>query len=123
MPEYDWELHRFLTKMLERDGNHRRFYMARPWRRLRARILEEFHYESQDELAGSPARYVRADVVHHDRYVDRYPGWALSEYWMDASGVVRRNLVPLSHDDHEARHGRGRYHERARADLLTQERW
>ncbi len=105
-PEYDWDLHRALTEMRERDGNHRRFYMAAAWRRLRAKVLAEFRYESYDELHASPARYVRATCVHHDRYVDKYPGWALSEFWCDDDGNVRRNLYPLSHEAHDARHGR-----------------
>lgn len=123
IPEYDWDLHRFLTEMWERDHNHLRFYNSASWRRLRARVLEEFHWESQDELLASPAKYVRADVVHHDRYVDKYPGWALSEFWVDKDGAVRRNLVPLSHDAHEARHSRGRYYVRPVIDTLTPERW
>ena len=106
VPEYDWDLHRRLVEMRERYGNHRRFYKSAEWRRLRAKVLEEFHHESQDELRQSPARYVRATCVHHDRYVDRHPGWALSEWWADDDGNVRRNLVPLSHDAHDARHGR-----------------
>lgn len=123
-PEYDWELHRDLIAMLEKDGNQRRFYMAAPWRRLRAKVLEEFHYESQDELHESPARYVRATCVHHDRFVDRYPGWALSEYWVDERGVVRRNLIPLSHDAHDARHNRCRRGVQACAiSPITDEWW
>ena len=86
--EYDWELHRDLLAMRERYGNHRRFYKSAAWRRLRAKVLEEFRYESQDELHASPARYVRATCVHHDRFVDKYPGWALSEWWVDDKGNV-----------------------------------
>lgn len=123
LPEYDWELHRFLTEMRERDGNNRRFYMAAPWRRLRAQVLEEFHWESQDELLESPARIVRATCVHHDRYIDKYPGWALSEFWLDHDGVVRRNLVPLSHDAHDRRHGRCGFEARPKVEPITIERW
>ncbi len=124
VPEYDWELHRHLMQMLERDGNQRRFYKSAAWRRLRAKVLAEFHYESWDEWHASPARYVRATCVHHDRYVDKYPGWALSEWWMDKDGKVHRNLFPLSHDAHDARHGRCAA--KVRAEILTQiteERW
>ena len=125
LPEYDWDLHRFLTAMRERDGNHRRFYMAAPWRRLRAHVLEEFHYESYDEARASPARYVRAQCVHHDRFLWHWPGWALSEWWVDSHGNIHRNLFPLSHDAHDARHARFRYGQRFEeaADPLTLERW
>lgn len=124
VPEYDWELHRDLIAMRERYGSHRRFYKSTAWRRLRAKVLEQFHYESQDELNHSPAHYVRATCVHHDRYVDKYPGWALSEYWTDSDGNVRRNLIPLSHDAHDARHGRCAARQRRETENpLTDEWW
>jgi len=124
VPEYDWDLHRQLIEMRERYGNHRRFYKSAAWRKLRAQVLEEFHYESQDELNESPARLVRATCVHHDRYVDKYPGWALSEWWTDADGNVRRNLVPLSHEAHDRRHGRYGFRPRAEeANSITDEWW
>lgn len=123
VPEYDWELHRDLLAMRERYGNHRRFYKSAAWRRLRAQVLEEFRYESQDELHASPARYVRATCVHHDRYVDKYPGWALSEWWVDSEGNVRRNLIPLSHDAHDARHGRCGFRLKVHDENAVTEEW
>ena len=125
VPEYDWDLHRDLIAMRERYGNHRRFYKSMAWRRLRAKVLAEFRYESYDELRASPARYVRATCVHHDRYVDKYPGWALSEFWCDDDGNVLRNLFPLSHDAHDARHGRcgARTRPRVGEPQITDEWW
>lgn len=125
VPEYDWDLHRRLTEMRERRGNNRLFYQSAAWRRLRAKVLEEFHWESWDEAHASPARHVRATCVHHDRHVDEYPGWALSEFWVDQGGELRRNLYPLSHDAHDARHGRCGHGVRAEALAvpLTAEWW
>lgn len=124
VPEYDWELHRQLVAERERFGNNRRFYKRVAWKRLRAKVLQEFHFESQDELHESPARYVRATCVHHDRFIDKWPGWALSEWWVDGNGNVHRNLIPLSHDAHDARHARcgSRPKERV-VDPVTQEWW
>ena len=124
VPEYDWDLHRRINALRERFGNHRRFYKSAEWRRLRSKVLEEFHFESQDELVASPARYVKATCVHHDRFVDKYPGWALSEFWIDDKENVRRNLIPLSHEAHDLRHGR--YGGRPRVetiDPVTDEWW
>ena len=123
VPVYDWELHRRLNEMRERYGNHRRFYKSAAWRRLRARVLEEFHYESQDELRESPARYVRATCVHHDRFIDKWPGWALSEFWADDEGNVHRNLIPLSHDAHDKRHGRIGARPKERVTNAVSEEW
>lgn len=121
--EYDWDLHRYLTRMWERKHHHRDFYNSAAWRRLRQRVLEENHFESWDELRATPARYVRATCVHHDRYVFNYPGWALSEFWCDDDGVVHRNLFPLSHEAHDARHNRNQYRQRRTEAELTKEMW
>lgn len=123
LPEYDWDLHHHLMQMLARDGNQRRFYMSARWRRLRARVLEEAHYESQDELHATPARIVLATCVHHEAHVDEQPGWALSEWYVDDSGQCHRNLIALSHEAHDARHGRMRFAKRAPAFELTKEMW
>jgi hypothetical protein len=123
VPEYDWDLDRYLRRMWEVRHNHRLFYQSARWRRLRQRVLEEHHYESWDELRATPARYVRATCVHHDRYVFNYPGWALSEFWCDDDGVVHRNLYPLSHEAHDARHGRIRHRQRRPDSELTKEMW
>lgn len=123
VPEYDWDLHRYLTRMWEERHNHRLFYQSARWRALRAKVLEEAHYESWDELHATPARYVRATCVHHDRYVFNYPGWALSEFWVDGDGIVRRNLYALSHDAHDARHGRNAIGQRRPQFELTKEMW
>lgn len=124
LPEYDWELHDYLMRMLSRDGNQRRFYMSAKWRRLRAKVLEEAHYESQDELHATPARIVLATCVHHVMHVDELPGWALSEYYVsDDDHCTHRNLIALSHDAHDARHGRMRFAKRKPQFELTKEMW
>ena len=123
LPEYDWDLDRYLRRMWEERHNHRLFYQSARWRALRQRVLEEHHFESWDERHASPARYVRATCVHHDRYVFSYPGWALSEWWVDADGTVHRNLFPLSHEAHDARHNRNSFAKREPRFELTKEMW
>lgn len=123
LPEYDWDLHHHLMQMLARDGNQRRFYMSARWRRLRAKVLEESHFESQDELHATPARIVLATCVHHVMHVDELPGWALSEWYVDDSGQCHRNLIALSHEAHDARHGRMRFAKRKPQFELTKEMW
>lgn len=127
--EYDRDLAAKLTAEREKHGNNRRFYKSRAWRDLRQQVLDEFHGASFDELRESPARYVPAECVHHDRDVEHYPGWALSEYWTDNRGRTHRNLFPLSARAHNARHGRTldmlqkKRHTDADSTQLTEERW
>lgn len=122
---YDWQLHRKLTRMQEERGSLHLFYCCAPWQRLRAHVLGELHHECQDCLAKSPARYVPAECVHHVHEVEHEPGWALTEFVPDEAGNPTRNLVPLCHECHDARHGRfrGRARRRDDASELTPERW
>lgn len=121
-PTYDRALADWVLARRERFGHDRAFYNSPAWRALRAKVLAEFHGESQYELGLSPARFVPATVVHHVMHVEEYPGWALSE-WAVRDGEVVRNLVPLSHDGHDVAHGRFGRGQRRRADPLTEEMW
>ena len=121
--EYDWRLHDRLTRMLEADGNLHRFYCWASWRRLREHVLDELHHECQDCLRKEPARYTPAECVHHVREVEDEPGWALQEFVPDGNGGTMRQLVPLCHECHDARHGRFRWRPRRKEPELTPERW
>lgn len=124
VPVYDTELAKRLRARRERDHTDKAFYDSAAWRRLRAKVLDEFHNECQDCLAKSPARYTRAVHVHHEAHVETLPGWALSETYVDGSGRVARNLVPLCHDCHDARHERVGHRPRdCEGDTITPERW
>lgn len=120
---YDMALAARLARERAERGNDRRFYQRAAWARLRRRVMDEWHGACADCLAKSPARFTPATTVHHDARVERLPGWALSEWWVDG-GKVRRNLFPLCADCHEARHERGRHAgERKPPHEITPERW
>ena len=124
VPTYDARLAARLRARRERDHTDKAFYDSAAWRKLRAKVLDEFHHECQDCLAKSPARYTRAVHVHHEAHVETLPGWALSETYVDGSGRVARNLVPLCHDCHDARHERVGHRPRdCEGDTITPERW
>jgi hypothetical protein len=122
-PTYDHVLAEWIMERRERLGHDRAFYNCAEWRKLRARVLAEFHGESQWELGLSPARYVPATVVHHVMHVEDWPGWALSEWAVDECGEVIRNLMPLSHEAHDVAHGRFGRGQRHRNPPITEERW
>lgn len=124
-PHYDAELARDLRRMLDKDGCLRNFYRSTAWRRLRKKVLEEAHGESIAELYEAPAKYVPAACVHHVLRVSSYPGYALSEWAMDRrTGIVVRNLIPLSDYAHNVVHERvGFTRELATSVALTPERW
>lgn len=123
VPQYDWELDEWIRERRRKLGHDRAFYNSAAWRGLRAKVLAEFHGESQYELGLSPRRIVRAEVVHHVMHVEDFPGWALSEFALDEHGEVIRNLVPLSHEAHDIAHGRFGKAQRIKGDDISIERW
>jgi hypothetical protein len=122
-PVYDRALAEWILGRRARLGHDRAFYGCAAWRRLRARVLAEYHGESQWELGLAPARVVPATVVHHVMHVEDWPGWALSEWALDESGEVVRNLVPLSQEGHDAAHQRFGHRVNVHPPPLTEERW
>lgn len=103
---YDWQLHHRIRELQEREGSVHKFYCWKAWVRLRARVLAEGHYECVDCLAESPARYTRAECVHHVHEVEDEPGWALTAVVTGPDNSAAANLVPLCHRHHDERHGR-----------------
>lgn len=126
---YDWQLHHRIREMQQRDGTIHKFYCWKAWVRLRAKVLAEGHYECVDCLAESPAKYTRAECVHHVHEVEREPGWALTQ-WVGPQNSGEPNLVPLCHRHHDLRHGRFCHAPRSHGSTggtggvpLTIERW
>ena len=112
-----------LAAQRRRYGTNRRFYQSRPWRVLRASVLDAAHHECAMCLAKSPAVYSPATTVHHVMHVDEHPGLALSRTYFGEDGQEHDNLVPLCHRCHDLVHGRwhGRTHDAAKD--VTPERW
>ena len=112
-----------LTAQLGRYGTNRRFYQSRPWRDLRASVLDAAHHECAMCLAKSPAAYSPATTVHHVMHVDEHPGLALSRTYVGEDGKEHDNLIPLCHRCHDLVHGRwqGRTHDGTKD--ITPERW
>lgn len=111
-------------RALYRDhGTALNFYRSKQWGAKRKQVLASTHCECEDCRAKSPARYSRATVVHHDRYVGKHPELALSDAWTDRQGLEHKQLHALCHECHDVRHARfkGRSHDRV--PLLNDERW
>lgn len=106
---------------LEARGKLWEFYQTLEWRRLRAEVIAEFHNQCTDCLAKSPAVLTRPTTVHHVREVKDRPDLALSKSYRDADGSMKRQLVPLCDECHNARHGR--FHGAKPKPQLNDERW
>lgn len=104
------------TKRCITEDIHK-FYIWGKWKALRKKVLRMDHNECQ--RCKAKGRYRRATTVHHVNYVKKHPELAL-EIWYEWHGRVRRNLISLCHDCHEAVHG---YRKQEQQKPLTEERW
>lgn len=97
-----------------RSGNP--FYTTYAWKKLRREVLADDKYECQDCKAHG--RYVRAEHVHHEKTIEKYPELALERNYTDGSGT-HRQLISLCEQCHMKRHD---YRHKAK-EPLTPERW
>lgn len=99
----DRSLASWIRELIDEDRLYR-FYKTREFRDLRARIFEQQHHECMD--CSERGEYSRAVLLHHDQEVREHPELALSEFYHDRDGRIRRNLWPLCFNCHEIRHDR-----------------
>ena len=69
------------------------FYVCPEWRHLQKEVLKEQKKECQchKERGG----YCKANHVHHINYVRIHPELALSKWYMDGNGIIKRNLIAV----------------------------
>jgi 5-methylcytosine-specific restriction endonuclease McrA len=93
-----------------------KFYTGRKWRKVRAKVLRDQHFECQRCLK-ERHKVVRATTVHHELPLKDYPQYGLQMYTPDG----QRNLIALCFDCHEEiEKERGN---RPGSGTVTQERW
>ena len=89
---------RFLAWLLGliSSGDVHPFYVSPEWRELSKAVLADDHWNCQ--ICG---RANAAVMVHHVKYVKRFPHLALSRFYLDHSGVKHRNLISVCRACHE----------------------
>lgn len=105
---------------LMRDGRMYRFYKTEDWLHLRAQVMADHHYEC--ERCEERGRYSRADTVHHEYEVKRFPHMALTRWVDEPDGTRREVLHPLCNDCHNEVHDR-RLKGNAPKPKINEERW
>nr|DAQ35640.1 MAG TPA: HNH endonuclease bacteriophage, HNH Endonuclease, DNA.52A [Caudoviricetes sp.] len=86
-------------KELIASNNTHEFYVSPEWRHLRAEVLREQKNECQEHR--KRGSYARANHVHHVNYLRNHPELALSKWYLDKLGILRRNLIAVCKDCHE----------------------
>lgn len=89
---------KWLTGLIE-SGDPHLFYVSSRWLRKREEILRMDRYECQ--LCKQRGRYRKAELVHHVNHVKDRPDLALSDEFVGADGVRRRQLISVCRECHE----------------------
>ena len=96
------------------------FYNWSRWLQVRAKVLEDDHFECV-RCREKYHRYRKATTVHHVNHFKVRPDLALEPYYRDpATHEDKRNLISLCHDCHEEVHG---WRIKNFEEPLTTERW
>lgn len=110
-------------KRLIAKGELYKFYTHREWRRKKAEVLARYNNECQICKKKFPGKVVKAEVVHHVRFLSRYPELALSDYY-EYNGERYAQLLPLCRDCHEKIHDRAKkIHLAKMAKLEREKKW
>lgn len=96
------------------------FYTSSPWKRLRTEVLKEQRYDCQ--CCKERGKHTKANHVHHVNYLRKRPELALSKWYVDKDGGVKRQLIAVCKDCHETvcHPERLRWNKR---EPITKERW
>lgn len=96
------------------------FYTSSPWKSLRAEVLKEQRYDCQ--CCKERGKHTRANHVHHVNYLRNRPELALSKWYADTDGTMKRQLIACCKNCHETvlHPERLRWNKRA---PITKERW
>lgn len=125
-------LKRWIQKLIEADELWR-FYKCPEWLSLKQQVLSESHYECAEcRKHGKITRYdIDAkgrkrllSTVHHVKHVRDYPELALSRTYVDGSGTVKKNLIPVCKKCHNRLHPEKNFKKNKKTDkFFNEERW
>lgn len=105
----------FVKACIANNGMHA-FYTWGPWKAVRREVLRLDKRECQHCKA--KGKYTKASTVHHVNHVKNNPEMALSIWYRDQKGTIKRNLISICHDCHEAAHG---YRKKKEKKIFTDE--
>lgn len=97
-----------------------KFYKLPEWINLKNEILKEQHYEC--EICRKQGKYTRAYLVHHNRFVRKYPELALSKTYTYKDKKYK-NLVALCNSCHEKIHDRNGFKNKTKDKFKNEEKW
>lgn len=114
---------RFLQKLQEwiASGNVHRFYLTGEWKEKSKEVLDIDRNECQ--IHKERGRFRRAELVHHEKHVKKFPELALDIYYTDSDGQRKRNLRSVCKECHEYVCHPERLKKKSKPRFTTEERW
>lgn len=114
---------RFLQRLREwiESGNVHRFYLTGEWKEKSAEVMDLDRGECQ--IHKERGRFRRAELVHHEKHVKKFPELALDIYYIDIDGKRKRNLRSVCKECHENVCHPERLKKRAKPGFTTEECW
>ena len=120
-------------RQLISSGELWKFYKTKEWRRLKAQVLKEHHYECAEcRRHGVITRYDIGEdgqkklisTVHHVCHVRDHPELALSRYYKDyETGTMEANLIPVCKACHNKLHPEKQKQRKQPGGFVNEERW
>lgn len=114
---------RFLQwlKDLIASGDVHPFYVSGEWIAKANEVRKLDRDECQ--ICKERGRFRRAELVHHEKHVKKFPHLALDLYYIDDDGQRMRNLRSVCKDCHEYVCHPERLRRKKKVSFETEERW
>ena len=114
---------RFLRRLKEwiSSGNAHRFYLTGEWKEKSKEVLDMDHHECQ--IHKERGRFARAELVHHEKHLKKFPELGLDIYYTDTDGQRKRNLRSVCKECHENVCHPERLKKQSKLCFVTEERW
>ena len=109
-------------RQLIASGNVHLFYVSSEWIQVSTFVRQKLD-RNECQYCKERGRFRRADLVHHEKHVKRFPHLALDIYYIDEEGQRKRNLRSACKDCHEYVCHPERLRRRKKLQFETEECW
>ena len=109
-------------KALIASGDVHPFYVTGEWIQVSTFVRVKLD-RNECQYCKERGRFRRAELVHHEKHVKKFPHLALDIYYIDEDGQRRRNLRSACKDCHETVCHPERLRHMGKHRFETEERW
>lgn len=109
-----------IEELIETNNTHA-FYVGYDWIKLTQEVRKEQHNECQKCKANG--RYKPAEIVHHVRYLKKYPELAYSKFYYTADGTKHMQLMCLCDSCHKEVHSHDVKKNKNKYRFYNEEKW